>query len=244
MPRAADSRVGRTGLVRVRGAREHNLQERRRRHPARRAGRLHRRLRAPASRRWRSARSTPKRSGATSSRCRPTRAGCSIRSACRTSTRSTGCRRRWRCSSSAARRPRGRRSAASPRSRTCCGCSTRAPATIRRAQPMLLRRGRSRPTRRRAPARPATASAAIYDATEAVDGARRLADASASAPSPPGRRPGTARTCATSCHARLRRRHAVARPAEEGSRLAALHRRAADRAGLCRLRRRPRRGAR
>ena len=32
------------GFVRVRGAREHNLQERRRRHPARRAGRLHRRV--------------------------------------------------------------------------------------------------------------------------------------------------------------------------------------------------------
>ena len=92
---------------------------------------------ARASRRWRSARSTPRRSGATSNRSRPTPGGCSTRWPCRRSTRSTACRRRSPCSSSAARRPRARRSAASRRSRTCCGCSIRAPATIRRGQPLL-----------------------------------------------------------------------------------------------------------
>jgi excinuclease ABC subunit A len=74
----------------------------------------------------------------------------------------------------------------------------------------------------------------IYDATEAsmVPDDR---SPSASAPSPRGRRPGTARTCATSHHAGLRRRHAVAQAATQGPRLDPLHRRAADRAGLRRL---------
>ena len=51
---------------------------------------------ARASRRSPSARSTPRHSGATWSRSRPTRDGCSTRSACRRSTRSTACRRPWR----------------------------------------------------------------------------------------------------------------------------------------------------
>ena len=59
-------------------------------------------------------------------------------------------------------------------------------------------RSRSRRTRRRARARHCHGLGRVYDATEALDGAGRHADASASAPSPPGRRPGTARTCATS----------------------------------------------
>ena len=63
--------------------------------------------------------------------------GCSTRWRCPRSTRSTACRRPWPCSSSAARPPPARRSAASRRSPTCCGCSTRAPATIPPGQPHL-----------------------------------------------------------------------------------------------------------
>ena len=96
---------------------------------------------ARASRRSRSARCMPKRSGATSSRCRPTRGGCSTRWRCPRSTRSTACRRPSRSSSSADRRRRGRRSAASRRCRISCACSTRAPATIRAEQPHAARRG-------------------------------------------------------------------------------------------------------
>ena len=109
-----------------------------------------------ASRRWPSARSTPRRSAATSSRWRRTRAGCCSRSALRTSRRSPGCRRRSRCSSVAARRGRARRSAPSPRCPTCCGCSTRGPATTRRGAAASRPRP-SRPTPRPAPARAATA---------------------------------------------------------------------------------------
>ena len=61
-----------------------------------------------------------------------------------------------------------------------------------------LRRGVLAQHARRARARRATASAAIYDVTERVDGAGRLADHPRARRSPPGRRPGTARTCATS----------------------------------------------
>ena len=68
--------------------------------------------------------------------------------------RSMGCRRPSHCSSSAARRPRARRWAASRRCRTCCGCCTRAPATIRRARRISTPR-RSRRTRRRVRARSA-----------------------------------------------------------------------------------------
>ena len=218
-------------------------EERRRRHPARRAGGVHRRLRARASRRWPSARCTPRRSGATSSRCRPTRGGCSTRWPCRRWTRSTACRRRWPCSSSAARRPRAPRSAASPRSRTCCACCTRAPATIRRASRSSTP-SRSRPTRRRARARAATGLGRVYEVTEqsmvpddSLDDprARHRRLAARLARAEPARHPG---------HAGLRRRHALARAAEEGPRLDPVHRRAADGAGLRRLRRRRRRDGR
>ena len=47
------------------------------------------------------------------------------------------CRPRSRSSSSAGRRRRARRSAASRRSRICCACCFRAPAIIRREQPLL-----------------------------------------------------------------------------------------------------------
>src|SRR3569623_755399 len=98
-----------------------------------------------ASRRWRSGRFTPRRNAATWSRSRRTRAGCFTRWPCPRSTPSTACRRRWRCSSSAGRPPRGHPSAASRRCRTCCVCCTRAPAPTRAAR----RTWRPRPSRRR-----------------------------------------------------------------------------------------------
>ena len=64
-------------------------------------------------------------------------------------------------------------------------------------QPHALRGGLLAEHAGRAPARSATGSAASTS-HRALDGARRRRSPSASAPSPPGRRPGTARTCATS----------------------------------------------
>ena len=115
-------------------------------------------FRVRASRRWPSARSMPRRSGGISNRFRPMRGACSTRWRCPRSTRSRACRRRWPCSSSAARRRRARRSAASRRCPTCCGCCIRAPAIIRAAS-RCSTPNRSRPTRRRAPARNAMGSA-------------------------------------------------------------------------------------
>ena len=73
--------------------------------------------------------------------------------------RSTACRRPSPCSSSAARPPPARPSAASPRYPICCGCCIRAPEPTRRAS-RIWRPNRSRPTRRKAPARNAMVSAA------------------------------------------------------------------------------------
>ena len=112
-----------------------------------------------------------------------------------------------------------------------CACSTRAPATIRAAS-RCSTRSRSRRTRRKARARSATASGRVYE----VDRGSMVPDDSLHDPRARGRRlaAGVARAepARHPDHARLRRRHAVARPAEEGPRLDPVHRRAADRAGL------------
>ena len=84
--------------------------------------------RAPASRRWRSTRSTPRASDATSNRCRPTRGSSSSGWRSRTSTRSKACRPPSRSSRRIPPRRRGRPSAPPPRSTTICGCSGRASA--------------------------------------------------------------------------------------------------------------------
>ena len=150
-------------------------QERRRRHPARRAGRLHRRLRlGQVVARLRHALRRGPAALPRVGRAR-TPAGCSTRSACRRSTRSTACRRPSPSSSSAARRPPARRSAASPRSRTCCGCSTRAPATTRRARRILYAESFS-PNTPEGACPSCHGLGRVYDVTERVDGARRLAD--------------------------------------------------------------------
>ena len=97
----------REGFVCVRGAREHNLKNVNVEIPRMRWWSL------PAFRdrgnpRWRSARFTLKRSAAISNRSIHTRDDCFINSARHSSTKSTDFRRRWRCSSSVGRRPRGR----------------------------------------------------------------------------------------------------------------------------------------
>ena len=89
------------------------------------------------SRRWPSGRSTRRRSGGIWNRSLPMRGACFTRWACPRSTKSTVSRRRSRCSSSADHRPHVRRSAASRRSRICCGCSTRGPGTYPRGQAHL-----------------------------------------------------------------------------------------------------------
>ncbi len=88
----------------VRGAREHNLQERQRRAAPRPADRVHRPVRVGQVAAWRSTRSTPRASGATSSRCRPTPGSSSGRWTSPTSTSSRGCRRPSRSTRSRPRR--------------------------------------------------------------------------------------------------------------------------------------------
>ena len=85
-------------------------------------------VRARASRRWRSTRSSPRASAATSSRCRRTRASSSARWTSPTSTSSRVCRPRCRSTRSRPTATRARPSAPSPRSTTTCGCCTPAPA--------------------------------------------------------------------------------------------------------------------
>ena len=152
--------------------------------------------RAPASRHWRSAPSTPRHSAAISSRSLRTRAVCSIRWACRMSTRSMGSRLRSRCNSNEDRRRRVRRSGASRRSRTCCGCCIRARATTRTARTSCTR-SRSHRTRRRVRVRSVTASAA-----STMPPSSRwyltIRCRFSNARSRHGPRHGTARTCATS----------------------------------------------
>ena len=122
-----------SGFVRVRGAREHNLKDVDARYSPGCAGGLHRRIRsgksslafgtlyAEAQRRYLESVS-PYARRLFHQMAVP-----------RGRSRSTGCRRPWRCSSSAARRRRVPRSAASRHCPICCGCSTRARATIRPA---------------------------------------------------------------------------------------------------------------
>jgi hypothetical protein len=137
------------------------------------------------------------------------------------------------CSSSAARRPRAPRWAASRRCRTCCACFIRAPATTRPSSPCSMP-SRSRPTPPRAPARPAMGWAA---STRSPSGRwcpiRRSPFASAQ--SRRGPRPGTARTCATSwcrwASTSTRRGATCRRRIATGS----CSRGDAHRAGLCRL---------
>ena len=78
-----------------------------------------------ASRRWRSTRSMPKGSGATSSRCRPTPGSSSGRWTSPTSISSKACRRRSRSTRSRPPATLARPSAPSPRSTTTCACCTR-----------------------------------------------------------------------------------------------------------------------
>ncbi len=102
-------------------------------------------FRDPASRRWRSARSMPRRSVVTSNRSRPMRVGYWIRSGPRISIRSRDCHRRWRYANFAPGPVLVHRWERSPRSRTCRGCSSAAPVGIR--VPMLLDWTRTRSRR-------------------------------------------------------------------------------------------------
>ena len=133
-------------------------EERRRRHPAGRPGRVHRRVRVGQV--VAGVRHPLRRGPAALPRVRRPVRPPAVPPARRARrwTRSTACRRPSPSSSSAAPRPPGRRSAASPPCRTCCGCSTPGPATTRRASRSCTP-SRSPRTRRRGRARPATGSA-------------------------------------------------------------------------------------
>ena len=203
-------------------------EERRRRHPARRAGRLHRRLRLGQV--VARVRHALRRGAAALPRVgRPVRApAVPPDGRRRRSTRSTACRRPSRCSSSAA----------SPTTRSSVGSVT----TLSNLLRMLYSRagdyppGQPHPLRRvvlaehaggRLPDVPRARPGLRRD--RGVDGARRLADD----PRARDRRlaAGVARAepARHRHHARLRHRRAVARAAEEGPRLAPVHRRAAAR---------------
>ena len=130
----------------VSGAREHNLKDISLVAAARRAGRDHGAVRLGQVARWRSTRSTPRASAATSSRCRPTRASSSGRWTSRTWTRSRASRRRSRSTRRRPRATRARRSARSPRSTTTCACCGRAWAS-RTARSAGARSSGSRPSR-------------------------------------------------------------------------------------------------
>ena len=112
-------------------------QEHHRRAAARQADRLHRPLRLGQVVAWRSTRSTPRASAATSSRCRPTPASSSARSTSRTSTSSRASRRPSPSTRSRPAATPARPSARSPRSTTTSACSMRgsAPALPEARQP-------------------------------------------------------------------------------------------------------------
>ena len=101
---------------------------------------------ARASRAWRSTRSTPRASAATSRASAPTPASSSGRWTSPTSTSSRGCRRRSRSTRSRPAATRARRSARSPRSTTTCACCTPGSAcsTARTTAPGCSARRRSR----------------------------------------------------------------------------------------------------
>ena len=161
-----------TGFVSVRGARDHNLKDVDVGHPARRPGGVHRRVRV----------------GQVVAGVRhPLRRGPAALPGVRRPVRPPAVPPARRPDVDAidglppavalqqqrGRRPPARRSAASPRCRTCCGCSTRGPATTRRARRSCTP-SRFPRTPRRGPARAATASAGSTT-PPSVDGARRLA---------------------------------------------------------------------
>ena len=151
--------------------------------------------RARGSPRWRSAPCTRSPSGATWNPSRRMRGASSIRRASPTSIRSPACRRRWPCSSSGAVAAPGRRSAASRRSPAWCACCTPGRGSTRTGSRCSTPRT-SRRTRSRAPARNATGSVASTTCPR-----RRWSpiprSRSASARSPPIRRPGTVTSCET-----------------------------------------------
>ena len=160
MPHTGQCRIGRTGLrPRPRGPRA-QPEGRRRRHPARRAGGVHRRVRVGQV--VAGLRHALRRGPAALPRV-----GVALRAPAVPPARRAGRRRDRRAAAgrraaAAARRAddalvgRQRHHAVEPAADALLARRRR----IRRAQPHAVRRGRSRRTRRRAPARPATASAA------------------------------------------------------------------------------------
>ena len=231
------------GFVRVPRGAGAQPQERRPRHPARRPGRLHGRLRLGQVVAGVRHALRARRSGGTSNRSRPTPGGCSTSWACPRSTRSTACR-----PAVALQQQRG-----SPTTRSSVGSVTTLSNLLRMlysragdyppGQPLLYAESFS-PNTPEGACPECHGLGRVYEVTERVDGAgrlahdpragrRRLADRLARAEPP--RDPDDAR---------LRRRPPLARAAAEGPRLDPLHRRAADRAGLLRATRRRRCGGR
>ena len=105
---------------------------------------------ARASPAWRSTRSSPRASAATSSRCPPTPGSSSARWTSPTSTSSRGSARRSRSTRSRPRATPGRRWARSPRSTTTSGCSMPAPG-VRTARCAAGRSAGRRPQADRRP---------------------------------------------------------------------------------------------
>ena len=150
------------------------------------------------------------------------------------STRSRDCRPRSLCSSSAARRAPAPRSAASRRSPTCCACCTRAPAPTGAAVRCCMRRI-SRRTRRKAHVRACHGLGYVYEVTErsmVPDDSLSIRDRAVAA-WPPAWHGQNLRDILVSLG------YDVDTPwrdlAEKRPRLDPIHRRAADRARVCRL---------